>query len=115
MVTVDNHTESPKYEEGFEHLFHLLIKATNAGLVLNRKEELKMRLADEMILMLEEAEAGMKKDAIYNTDNMQLVWMQYHKDCNSILVSQDGGLTWSQPPFVDSGKWYYKDWLFKLA
>jgi hypothetical protein len=74
-----------------------------------------MSLSDEMIQLLDEAQKGMKRGVIYNTDNMQLIWSQYAKDCNSILISKDQGLTWTLPPYVDSGKWNYSGWLFKIA
>lgn len=70
--------------------------------------------AEEMTELIEEAEKGMKKDCIYDTRNMQIIWTQHTKDCNSILISKDNGVTWENPPSVDTGKWYYIDWLFKL-
>lgn len=72
------------------------------------------RLADEMIELFDEAEKGMEKDKIYDTRNMQIIWLQFAKDCRSILISEDGGTTWKEPPSVDTGKWHYKGWLFKL-
>ena len=72
------------------------------------------RIADVMIELLDEAEKGMQKDVIYDTHNMQIIWFQFAKDCNSILISKDKGVTWEEPPSVDTGKWYYKGWLFKL-
>ncbi|WP_097005334.1 hypothetical protein [Lacrimispora amygdalina] len=78
--------------------------------------------AKNLLEMLEEAEKGMKPDNVYDTSNIQIIWFQYAKDCNSIEISMDGGDTWTCPPFVDSGKWsyYYNDkgeyypWLFRL-
>ena len=72
------------------------------------------RLANEMIELIEEAEKGMEKGLVYDTTNMQRIWIQHAKDCNSILISQDGGRTWEEPPSVDTGKWHYDDWLFTL-
>ena len=72
------------------------------------------RIIDELGELIEEAEKGMKKGVIYDTRNMQIIWMQFARDCHSILISKDKGITWEEPPSVDTGKWYYKGWLFKL-
>ena len=37
------------------------------------------RIADKMVELLDEAKKGMQKDVIYDTRNMQIIWMQFCK------------------------------------
>lgn len=66
--------------------------------------------------LIVEAEQGMEPDTIYDTSNMQIIWMQIGRNdnwMNRLKISKDNGSTWEAPPGVDTGKWYYDSWLFK--
>ena len=77
--------------------------------------------ANGLLAMLNEAEIGMEAGKIYDTSNMQIIWRQHAMACGCIEISMDNGVTWQQPPSVDTGKWsyHYNDsgernpWLFR--
>jgi len=38
-------------------------------------------------------------------DNIQEVYAKFHESPNSVVYSEDGGITWKTPP-MDTGKWH---------
>ena len=64
----------------------------------------------------------MIKDKIYTEKEIQEVWQQHSKNCNSILWSDDNGLTQNEPISIDTGKWArfsiingeYVKWIYRL-
>lgn len=63
----------------------------------------------------------MVKDRIYLIDEIQSVWNRWHYHPNTVLYSDDNGVTWKEPPSMDTGKWELFtiingdriDWIFK--
>lgn len=65
----------------------------------------------------------MIKDKIYTEDEIQSVWKQFHYHPQSIVYSDDNGVTWNKPPSMDTGKWARFsivnenrfEWIYKLC
>lgn len=66
---------------------------------------------------------SMIEDTIYTIDNMQPVWIQFHRNPQSVVWSDDQGQTWNGVPSMDNGgKWALftvkegqrVDWQFKI-
>lgn len=47
----------------------------------------------------------MEKGKIYTQDYIQSVWSQFHYRPQSVVWSDDGGITWNDVPSMDTGKW----------
>ena len=43
----------------------------------------------------------MVRGRIYTKEQIQIVWKQFHKDCNSVVWPDDNGQTWNDPPSID--------------
>ena len=78
--------------------------------------EVKTSNAKTLFDAILEAEKGMQPGIVYDTSNMQMIWLQIgriDKWMERLKISKDNGCTWEYPPGVDVGKWYYDGWLFK--
>lgn len=75
----------------------------------------KMGCMDQLVAHMIEAEKGMTPGKPYDTSNMQIIWMQIGREpdwFDHLKISKDHGKTWEEPPSIDTGKWYYDEWLF---
>ena len=78
--------------------------------------EVKTSNAKTLFDAILEAEKDMQPGIVYDTSNMQIIWLQIGRNDNwmeRLKISKDNGCTWEYPSGVDVGKWYYDGWLFK--